>query len=289
MEVSECLFGWLCCDVCAVTSESRFEVLTRDEALGQREELLQYAALPGERVTVGVTRGRQTAIVQAGAAEALVNFNRFFRDASRTLSMGDPQLQVTATIRRLPLGESGRPLPGEEEVLSPGQGRVSVSVDGVFQQYYVRIGDAAVTDSGVYTIEVCSQRGLPGEMCLNASATVFVLDGRLKEYYTGIHFDVPAHTLATAFTTPTATVTDAVTTDETTGSTGETDRPTDVTDRATDITADITTDITTDTTEVTSPSTDAPGMKIGSVLKCYYTSMYISDSVNVQLQGKTSQ
>ena len=156
-------------------TDSRFEILTRDEPLGQREELLQYAAEPGERVTVGVAEGRQTAIVEAGA-EALVNFNNFFREASQLLSSGDPQQQVTAIITRRPLDESGTPLAGEEEVLSPSQGRVSVSVDEVAQQYYVRIGDAAVTDSGVYTIEVCSQRGLPEEQCVNASATVFVLD-----------------------------------------------------------------------------------------------------------------
>ena len=160
-------------------TDSRLEILTKDEPLGQREELLQYAALPGEQVTVGVTVGMQTVIVEAGA-EVLVNFNYFFRNASQLLSAGDPEQQVTATIRRRALDKSGRPLPGEGEVLSPSQGRVSVTVDGVFEQYYVRIGDAAVTDSGVYTMEVCSQRGLPGEECVNASATLFVLDGQFS-------------------------------------------------------------------------------------------------------------
>ena len=155
-------------------------MLTREESLGQREELLQYAASPGDTVTVGVEQGIQTVIVEAGA-EVLINFNRFFRDAAENLSMGSPQLQVTAIIRRLPLNESGSPVMGGEEVLSPSQGRVSVSVDGVFQQYYVRIGDAALNDSGVYTIEVCFLRGFSGEICLNASAPVFVLEGKLSD------------------------------------------------------------------------------------------------------------
>ena len=118
-------------------------------------------------------------IVEAGA-EPLINFNNFFREAFRALSTGDPQQQVTAIIRRQPLDQSGRLVPGGEEVLSPSQGRVSVFVDGVFQQYFVRVGDAAVIDSGVYTIEVCSERGLSGEACLNASATLFVLEGGFK-------------------------------------------------------------------------------------------------------------
>ena len=150
----------------------------RDEPLGQREELLRYAAIPGEKVTVGVTQEMQTAIVEAGA-EAMVNFNSFFRQALELLPSADPQRQVTASIRRLALDLDGKPLTGEEEELSPSQGgRVSVSVDRELQQFYVRIGDAAVIDSGVYTMEVCSERDLPGEVCVNASATVFVLDGR---------------------------------------------------------------------------------------------------------------
>ena len=165
--------------VLAIILDSRFEILTRDEPLGQRAELLRYAALPGERVTVGVTQGMQTAIVESGA-EPLLNFNYFFRQASRLLSTGDPQQQITATIRRQPLDESGKPLPGvEEEVLSPSQGRIEVSVDRASQQYYVRIAGASIQDNGVYRIEVCSQVGTPEEACLNANTTLFVLDGEL--------------------------------------------------------------------------------------------------------------
>ncbi len=133
------------------------------------EDLLRYAALDGEQVTVGVTQGVQTAIVEAGAS-ALVNFNSFFRQALELLP--PPQEQVTAAITKLALDEFRKPLTGIEEDLPPSQGRVSVS-----QQYYVRFEAAAVTDSGVYTIEVCSRRDLPGEVCVNASATVLVLDG----------------------------------------------------------------------------------------------------------------
>ena len=162
----------------AILVDSRFEVLTRNVSLGQREELLRYAAVPGEQVTVAVTQGMQTAIVEAGA-EPLLNFNHFFRQAFSLLSTGDPQQQITTTIRRQPLDESGSSLPGvEEEVLSPSQGRVEVSVDEASQQYFVRIAGASLQDNGVYTIEVCSQTDTPEETCLNASATLFVLDGK---------------------------------------------------------------------------------------------------------------
>ncbi len=155
-------------------SGSRFSILTGEVRLGQREELLKYAALPGEQVTVGVTQGMQTAIVEAGAS-ALVNFNSFFRQALLDLLPGTDN--VTTTITRLALDESGEPLTGDVVKLPPSQ---DVSADSESQQYHVRIGDAALTDSGVYTIEVCYQKDLPGEVCVNASATVFVLDGELK-------------------------------------------------------------------------------------------------------------
>ena len=172
MEVSTAIFCEMLVQICYLT-DTRFRILTRDEPLGQREELLRYAAVPGERVTVGVRNETQTVIVEAGA-EALINFNNFFRQASQILSTGDPPEPLTTTIRVLPLDESGDPLPGEERELSPSQGRISVSVDSVLDQFYVRVEDAAVPDSGVYSIEVCS-----GEMCLSANATFFVLDGKI--------------------------------------------------------------------------------------------------------------
>ena len=140
--------------------------------LGQRPELLQYAARPGERATIGVLTERQTAIVQAGA-RALINFNYFFRQALELLPAGD----LTVAITRQSLdSESGAPLPGTEEVLPPGQGRITVSVGGGDQQHFVSVADAMLGDSGVYTIEVCSQSGAPRVVCLEASTTLFVLD-----------------------------------------------------------------------------------------------------------------
>lgn len=144
--------------------------------LGQRGELLQNAARPGEQVAIGVLGEMQTAIVEAGA-QVLVNFNHFFQEASGLLL---PAENLTVTISRQLLDESGMPLPGTVEELSPRDGRVSVSVGGDARQQFVNIASAVLNDSGVYTIEVCSQRGSPEEVCLSASVTLFVLDCELK-------------------------------------------------------------------------------------------------------------
>lgn len=143
--------------------------------LGRRGELLQYSALPGEQVSVGVLAEMQTAIVEAGA-QVLVNFNHFFQEASRLLL---PAENLRVTISRQLLDESGAPLPGTAEELSPSDGRVSVSVGGDAGQQFVRIAGAVLNDSGVYTIEVCSQSGTPSEVCQRASVTLFVLDCEL--------------------------------------------------------------------------------------------------------------
>ena len=143
--------------------------------LGQRGELLQYAARPGEQVTIGVLEGMQTAIVEAGA-QVVVNFNHFFQETSGLLL---PAGDLTVTISRQLLDESGRPLPGTVEELSPSDGRVSVSVGGDAGQHFVNIADAVLDDSGVYAIEVCSESGTPEEVCQRANVTLFVLDCEL--------------------------------------------------------------------------------------------------------------
>ena len=151
--------------------DTRFEVLTEDVTLEQSADLLQYAALPEDQVTVGVVTDVQTVIVEAGA-EVLLNFNHYFRLAPQLLSADN----VTATITRQLLDESGRPLAETVEVFSPVEGRVSVSSGGEAEQHFVSIASARVNDSGVYTIEVCSERGLPEEVCVNVNATLFVVD-----------------------------------------------------------------------------------------------------------------
>ena len=146
--------------------------------LGQREELLESAARPGEQVTVGVSGEMQTVILEAGA-RAVLNFNNFVREASMQFPEGDPAENLTVTVTRQLLDESGVAVPGPVEVLSPSEDRVSVSIDMEFEQYFVDIADAVVGDSGVYTIEVCSQTGTPDEVCFNASTRVFTLDCEL--------------------------------------------------------------------------------------------------------------
>ena len=154
------------------TIDSRFEVLLGDVTLGQRGDLLQHAARPGEQVTVGVLQEEsQTAIVEAGA-QIVLNFNYFWRQVSRRF----PAEQLIVTLRRLLLDPStGATLAGSEEELSPSKGRISVNVGGDGQQHFVSIADATLNDSGVYSIEVCSQSGTPDELCERSSITLFVL------------------------------------------------------------------------------------------------------------------
>ena len=158
------------------TTDSRFEVLLGDVTLGQRGDLLQHAARPGEQVTVGVLEEEaQTAIVEAGA-QIVLNFNHFWRQVSGRL----PADQLTATLSRLLLNPStGAPLAGSEEELSPSEGRIGVFVGGDGRQNFVSIADATLNDSGVYFMEVCSQRGTPEEVCERAGITLFVLDREL--------------------------------------------------------------------------------------------------------------
>ena len=59
------------------------------------------------------------------------------------------------------------------------EGRVSVSLDPESGQYFVDIEDARINDSAVYSMEVCSQSGGSGEVCVSAAVTVFVLDCEL--------------------------------------------------------------------------------------------------------------
>ena len=144
-------------------------------ALGQRGELLQQAAQPGESVAVGVLEERQTAIVEAGA-RVLLNFNHFFRQASELLPAGN----LSVAISRQLLDESGALLSGTREELSPAsQDRVTVSAGGEAQQHFVSTSGAVLNDSGVYTVEVCSQSSTSQEECREANVTLFVLDREL--------------------------------------------------------------------------------------------------------------
>ena len=150
-------------------SDSRFQVHSEEVALGQRGELLQQAARPGESVAVGVLEERQTAIVEAGA-RVLLNFNHFFRQATDVLLAGN----LSVAISRQLLDESGALLSGTREELSPAsQDRVTVSAGG---EAFVSIAGAVLNDSGVYTVEVCSQSSTSQEECREANVTLFVLD-----------------------------------------------------------------------------------------------------------------
>ena len=91
---------------------------------------------------------------------------------------GDFAENFTITLTRRPIDGSGLPLPGPPKVLSPSEDRFSVSIDMESGQYFVDIADSVIGDSGVYSIEICSQKGAD-EGCIKASATVFVLDCEL--------------------------------------------------------------------------------------------------------------
>ena len=79
-------------------------MLLGEVVLGQREELLDVAAVPGEQVTVPVTEERQTLILEEGA-EAVLDFNQFLLEASTSLMPAD---NLTVTLTRQLLDESGR-------------------------------------------------------------------------------------------------------------------------------------------------------------------------------------
>lgn len=143
--------------------------------LGQREELLDVAAVPGEEVTVPVLEERQTLILEEGA-QAVLDFNQFLLEASMRLTPAD---NLTVTLTRQLLDESGMVVPDSTEELSPVEGRVSVTLDRESGQYFVSIADAVVGDSAVYEMEVCSVSVTSEEVCVNATVTVFVLDCEL--------------------------------------------------------------------------------------------------------------
>ena len=163
-------------DTLCTPAESRFQVQIGEVVLGQREELLEVAALFGEQVTVAVTNQTQTLVLEVGA-QALVSFNYFVREAPRLPPGGD----VRVTLTRQLVDQSGALLPDTVEELSPVEGRVSVTLDPESGQYFVDIEDARVNDSAVYSLEVCSESGALGEVCVSAPVTVFVLDCELSE------------------------------------------------------------------------------------------------------------
>ena len=150
-------------------------MLLGEVVLDQREELLDVAAVPREQVTVPVTEERQTLILEEGA-EAVLDFNQFLLEASTSLMPAD---NLTVTLTRQLLDESGRIVPNTTEELSPVEGRVSVTLDRESGQYSVAIADAVVGDSAVYQMEVCSVSVRSEEVCVNATVTVFVLDCEL--------------------------------------------------------------------------------------------------------------
>ena len=93
-------------------AESRFRVQIGEVELGQREELLEVAALPGEQVTVPVTNQTQTLLLEVGA-RALLSFNHFVREAPALLPGGD----VRVSLSRQLVGQSGALLPDTVEEL----------------------------------------------------------------------------------------------------------------------------------------------------------------------------
>ena len=163
-------------DTLCTPAESRFQVQIGEVVLGQREELLEVAALPGEQVTVAVTNQMQTLVLEVGA-QALVSFNHFVREAPGLPPGGD----VRVTLTRQLVDQSGALLPDMVEELLPMEGRVSVTLDPESSQYFVNIEDARVNDSAVYSLEVCSESGALVGVCVSAAVTVFVLDCELSE------------------------------------------------------------------------------------------------------------
>ena len=146
--------------------------------------MLDHAGGRGEMVAVIVSSGMQTAVVEMGA-QVLLNFNSIRRNVSGGIFPDTPLESLTIRLYRQMLDGFGNALP-ERTVLTPtssSDNRINVTVDDIVEQYFISIGNATVEDNGVYTIEICQEGVPPMEVCVNASATLFVPDGKSFQHY----------------------------------------------------------------------------------------------------------
>ncbi len=142
---------------------------------GNRDDLLEHAGDKGEMVVVVVSSGMQTAVVEM-EAQVLLHFNSILRNVSGEVFPDTPLQNLTIRLYRQVVDEFGTVLP-ERRVLTPTSSsgnRINVSTD---DEYFISIGNATLEDRGVYIIEICQEGVPPMEVCVNASATLFVLDG----------------------------------------------------------------------------------------------------------------
>ena len=157
------------------TDTSNFQVLIGDVELGQnRPELLEVAAMHGERVRVFVTNEIQTAIVTSGSSILL----DWFRWVTETL--GDSAINATYTVRRTELDEDGNPEEEAEEVESSD--RIEVEFESDEDEYYVKIShviaremDDEDPDRAIYELEACVPQPDGSEQCYRSNITVFAI------------------------------------------------------------------------------------------------------------------
>ena len=155
------------------TAFSNFEIIIGEVELGQRPELLQYAAGRGEFVRAFVTNDQQTAIVTDGATITL-DWLRWVDEV-----LGESADNATYTVRRTLLDESGNPigLPTDFE----GTERIAVRFDPEAGVYNVQISGvtsmagAEDPDRAIYELEACQLNDDGSETCYSSSMTVFAI------------------------------------------------------------------------------------------------------------------
>ena len=145
--------------------------------LGQRPELLDFAATFGESVLAFVSNERQTAIVTGGASIRL-DWLRWVDEV-----VGDSADNATFTVTKTQLDVSGDPI-GAGEVLQPSgpAERITVAVDPDTNEYYVTIRRVVAVegaedpDRAIYDLEACLPQPDGTIECYSSNITVYALE-----------------------------------------------------------------------------------------------------------------
>ena len=152
---------------------SNFEILIGEVELGQRPELIDVAAGDEESVRAFVSNERQTAIVTDGANIRL-DWLRWVNEV-----LGDSAGDVTYTVRRTQLDESGNPIGPAQEV--DRTDRISVQFDPLADEFYVEISDVSSSagaedpDRAIYELEACQKNSDGSETCYTSNMTVYAI------------------------------------------------------------------------------------------------------------------
>ena len=135
--------------------------------------MLNYTVGNGEFARAFVSDDQQTAIVTDGASIRL----DWLRWVSEVL--GDSAGDVTYTVRRTQLDESGNPIGLAQEF--NGTDRIGVQFDPLADEFYVEISDVSSSagaedpDRAIYELEACQENSDGSETCYTSSMTVYAI------------------------------------------------------------------------------------------------------------------